>query len=228
MKKILIAVTSHSQYAKVHRATGLWLGEFVHFYEQFPADKFHIDVASPRGGKIPLDPKSVKPGAMDSVVRVFSTDHTKMRLLENTLVSSEVLQNNYDAIYYAGGHGAMWDFPDEKNFQHIAKNIYESGGVVSAICHGVAGLLNIQLSNGSYLVANRSMTGYSNREEFFGGTKNLAPYSLQDELRKRKADYSCSFIPFVPHVKVDGTLITGQNPFSTKALAKKVFQQLTL
>lgn len=227
MKRILVVATSQAQYENRNRPTGLWLAEFVHFYQQFPQDKFQIDVASPLGGKVPLDPISVKFTAMDVGVRKFYEDKSQMQLLENTLSSTQVLGNHYDAMYYTGGHGAMWDFPDEQNFQKIAKDIYESGGIVSALCHGVAGLLNIELSDGNYLVNNKNLTGYSDREEWLGGTKKIVPYSLEKELRKRGAKYSCSLIPFFPSVNVDGRLVTGQNFFSTKALAKKVFQMLT-
>jgi putative intracellular protease/amidase len=162
----------------------------------------------------------------DRVIRAFQADASRMSLLASTRKASEVRGDDYDAIYYTGGHGTMWDFPDEPSFQAAARRIYERGGWVAAVCHGVAGLLNIKLANGDYLIQRKRLTGYSDREESFGGTSRIVPYSLESELRARGADYVRSSVPFVPHAIVDGRLITGQNPFSTRALARLLRQSL--
>lgn len=227
MKKILIAVTNRARYEKVDRSTGLWLGELVHFHEEMTAAGIGMDIASPEGGRTPLDPESMRGLSVDAAIRAFQADPAKMALLERTQKASEVNAADYQAIYYTGGHGTMWDFPEEPSFQKIARALYEGGGWVAAVCHGVAGLINLSLSNGEPLVRGKRLTGYSDREEWAGRTREIVPYSLEDRLREKGAHYSRSFIPFRSHTEADGRLLTGQNPFSTKALAKRLRESLT-
>jgi putative intracellular protease/amidase len=226
MKKILIAVTNCAKYEASERATGLWLGELVHFYIELRSPDITLDIASPRGGATPIDPASLSRMVTDGEVRAFQADATMMALLERTRPASELRADDYDAIYYTGGHGTMWDFPDEPHFQAIARNIYERGGWVAAVCHGVAGLIGVKLGNGDYLIKGKRLTGYSDREELFGGTRKIVPYSLEARLRERGANYVRATVPFVPHALADGRLLTGQNPFSTRALARLLRQRL--
>lgn len=224
--KILVVVTNHAKYEQVNRPTGLWLGEFVHFYDEFRYPEVTIDLVSPSGGKSPLDPESTKRLVTDPAIRAFEADPAKMSLLDQTLKAADVQAERYDVIYYTGGHGTMYDFPDEPHLQAAARTIFEKGGWVVAVCHGVAGLLNIKLSNGEYLVTGKKLTGYSDREELFGRTKDLVPFSLEERLRERGAEYSRSFVPFVSNTQADGRLLTGQNPFSTRALARLLLERL--
>lgn len=145
-----------------------------------------------------------------------------MALLENTLSPQQVDPVRFDAIYFTGGHAVMWDFPDSAELQQITREIYERGGVVSAVCHGYCGLLNVRLSNGTLLVAGRRITGFSWPEEVLAGVARDMPYNAQAEMQKRGARYEKALLPFVPHAVVDGRLVTGQNPNSAKLTAKRV------
>jgi putative intracellular protease/amidase len=228
MKKILIAVTNWPKYERADRATGLWLGELVHFFNELRHPEIMLDIASPHGGATPIDPASLTRMVTDSDIRAFHADAARMRLLAHTKAAVTLRADDYDAIYYTGGHGTMWDFPDEPHFQSIARQIYERGGWVAAVCHGVAGLINIKLSNGEPLIKGKRLTGYSDREELLGGTRRIVPYSLEARLREHGANYVRSTLPFIAHVLADGHLLTGQNPFSTRALAKLLRKSMSL
>ncbi len=227
MKKILVVVTNHMKYEKKERNTGLWLGELVYFIEPIEKAGFSYDIVSPNGGNIPLDPESLKGYATDKSIKAFYGSQEKMGLLKNTKSINEVRPENYAAIYFTGGHGTMWDFPNNELLQKAAQIIYEQGGIVSAVCHGVSGLLNIKLSNGSLLINGKTVTGYSDFEEVLAGVAKQVPFSLQSELKARGAYYQKAFLPFVPYVRQSDRLITGQNPFSTKAVAKNVIETLS-
>ncbi|MBE2278737.1 MAG: type 1 glutamine amidotransferase domain-containing protein, partial [Rhodobacteraceae bacterium] len=132
----------------------------------------------------------------------------------------------YDAVFFTGGHGVMWDFPDSAGLQAIAREIWEGGGIVSAVCHGYCGLLNIRLSDGRLLVAGKRITGFSWTEEILAGVAGKMPYNAEAEMRQRGAQYTRQLLPFVPHVVADGRLITGQNPASAKATARRIARHL--
>jgi putative intracellular protease/amidase len=227
MKKILIVVTNCPKYERSDRATGLWLGELVHFYDELSQPGITLDLASPRGGATPLDPASLRRLVTDGAIRSFHADATRMALLARTRAAATLRAEDYEAVYYSGGHGAMWDFPGDAHLQAVTRHIYERGGWVAAVCHGVAGLLDVKLTTGEYLVKGKRLTGYSDREELFGATRRLVPYSLEARLRERGANYVRARVPFVAHALADGRLLTGQNPFSTRALARLLRQRLS-
>jgi putative intracellular protease/amidase len=226
--KILIVATNCNTYEIVKRPTGLWLGEFVHAYTIFNQHHIAFDIASPKGGAIPLDPESLKGYAMDKEIKTFYADAEKMKLLQNTICVNDIDATKYNAIYYTGGHGTMWDFLDNNALQNITSSIYQNDGIVSAVCHGVAGLLNVKLSDGKYLIASKNITGYSNLEERLIGTKKIVPFLLQDKLTEKGAHYQKGILPYLSKTVQDGRLLTGQNPFSTKALAKMIVQEISL
>lgn len=145
-----------------------------------------------------------------------------MALLQSTLRPDEIDPLHYDAIYFTGGHAVMWDFPDSEGLQHITRAIWENGGIVSSVCHGYCGLLNTRLSDGSLLVDGRKLTGFSWSEEVLAGVASLMPYNAEAEMKQRGARYDKALLPFVSHAVVDGRLVTGQNPGSAKATAKRV------
>lgn len=127
---------------------------------------------------------------------------------------------------FTGGHAVCYDFPDDPELQRLARETWESGGIVSSVCHGYAGLLNVKLSDGSYLVADKKLTGFSWNEEIVAGVKKLVPFNVEEEMRKRGAKYEKNLIPFTCRVTTDGKLVTGQNPFSAKGTAQKVISML--
>jgi putative intracellular protease/amidase len=225
-KRILAVVTNHREYPTRDDHTGLWFGELIHFYHPLDKAGYQIDIISPQGGAIPLDERSLSFLFMGKLEKQYQADTAFMEKLNHSLKPEDINPADYDAIYYTGGHGTMWDFPDAESLQAISRQIYENGGIVSAVCHGVAGLLNIRLSDGRYLVADQPVTGYSTFEEILAGVKNDVPYLLEDELKARGAQYKKSFLPFTPFVRSESRLITGQNPQSTKAVAKAVLKQL--
>lgn len=224
-KKILIVVTSVERYPEMPRATGLWLGEAVHFVEKVEAAGFAVDFVSPRGGNTPIDPASLGDMALP-IDWKFYANKSFMNRLGATLTPDQVNPSEYAAIYYAGGHGVMWDFPNDPPLQAISRRIYESGGVVSSVCHGAAGLLNIQLSDGKNLIAGKEVTGFSNDEERLAKLDTHVPFLTEDEMVKRGARYRKAEKPFVSFAVVDERLVTGQNPQSGAAVAEKVLDVL--
>ncbi|MGB7443026.1 MAG: type 1 glutamine amidotransferase domain-containing protein [Coleofasciculaceae cyanobacterium] len=218
-QKILTVVSSHQQFGDLTRKTGYWLEEVTHCHQVLSEAGFEIDFVSPQGGKPPMDEKSGD--EKDKTNKNFLNNQVAVNKLENSLLPSQVNPHDYEAIYFAGGHGAMWDFPDNTDLARIAVTIYEAGKIVSAVCHGSAGLLNIKLSNGKYLIENKKVAGFSNREESLLRLAKHVPFMLEDKLIKRGAIYKKG-LPFTPYTVVDERLVTGQNPFSTKRLAQEL------
>ncbi|MGY6172547.1 type 1 glutamine amidotransferase domain-containing protein [Candidatus Mycoplasma pogonae] len=223
-KKILIVLTNTPKYDKHNVNTGLWLGELTHFYNVVVKHGYQVDFLSPLGGEIPLDPISLK---LKGKYNKYLQDQSFINLaLKNTKAPNEINPDDYAAIYYTGGHGVMWDFPDNKDLQNIALQIYANGGYITAVCHGVVGLLNLQDQAGNYLVANKSITGFSNIEEYLINKHNKVPFFTEDEFKKRQAIFKKT-LPFLAYAIQDGRIITGQNPASPKKVAKLLITNLT-
>jgi putative intracellular protease/amidase len=224
--RILVIVTNEDKYKTNGDNTGLWLGELTHFYEVISKAGISIDIVSAKGGSIPLDPLSTSAALLDDVTKSYYENEEFMGLLKETKKSSDVKSEDYDAIYFTGGHGTMWDFPDTEDFQKLSSEIYEDGGIVSAVCHGVGALLNIKSKADKLLIKDKAITGYSNDEEVLANALEKIPFKLEDELKSRGAKYTKSLQPFTSYVVEDGRIITGQNPQSTKEVAEKVLQAL--
>lgn len=224
-KKILVVVTSTGKYPKMLRPTGLWLGEAVYFVEAVEAKGYLVDFVSPRGGYTPIDPASLGEMA-EPIDWEFYTNKTFMNRLGATSTPDQVRGEDYSAIYYAGGHGVIWDFPQDTRLQEISRRIYERGGVVSSVCHGAVGLLNIKLADGSHLISGKNVTGFSNEEERLAKLDQHVPYLTEDELIKRGARYRKADRPFTPFVVTSDRVVTGQNPQSGRAVAEGVLQLL--
>ena len=225
-KRILNVVTNVSHYEDPSEPTGLWLSELTHAYHVFAEAGYEQTIVSPQGGLSPLEPRSLKFPNYDKSAKAWKADDAKMALLANTAAPADIDSADFDAIYFTGGHAVMFDFPDSEGLQRISREIFERGGVVSSVCHGYAGLLNTTLSDGSLLVAGRKLTGFSWTEEVVARVDKLVPYNVEEEMKKRGALYEKGLVPFVPYVVVDGRLVTGQNPASAKATAKKVVEVL--
>ncbi len=219
-------VTNVSLYASGHFKTGLWLSELTHIYHAAKEKGYDITIASPQGGNVPIDPESLQYFTLDKVSATYWNDISFRELLNNSHHVSEVADEQYDLVYLAGGHGTMYDFPDDVLMQSVIRKQYESGKMVGAICHGVGGLLNVKLSNGEYLIKGKTMTGFDWFEETLARRKKEVPFNLEAAIKERGADLKKAFIPMTSHVVVDGNLITGQNPFSSKEMAKVVIEQL--
>ena len=213
-KKILVVLTSVEKYPNLPRATGLWLGEAVHFVHKVEAAGFKVDYVSPQGGYTPIDPHSLAADMATDIDWEWYHNKAFMNRLGATLKPSEIKPQDYVAIYYAGGHGVIWDFADNVELQTISRDIYEAGGYVSSVCHGAVGLLNILLSNGELLIKDKKVTGFSNEEEQLAGLAEFVPYLTETELTKRGARYEKAREPWAAYAIADGRLITGQNPAS--------------
>lgn len=225
--KMLIIVTNIDHYASQKRDTGLWLSELTHIYHAAKEKGYEITIASPNGGNVPIDPESLKRFTLDNVSKEYWNDPSFRALLKNSKSLAAISGTTFDAVYLAGGHGTMYDFPNDITMQDIIRRQYESGKMVAAICHGVGGLLNVKLSDGSYLLKNKKITGFNWFEESLARRKKEVPFNLEAALKERGADYKKAFIPMTSHVIVDGNLVTGQNPFSSKEMATVVMQELS-
>ena len=222
-KRILIAITNVDHYeTDPTHATGLWLSELTHAYDIFSERGFEQTIVSPAGGRSPLEPRSLKYPNYDKSARAWHENPARMSLLENTASPDEIDSTDYDAIYFTGGHAVMFDFPSNTGLQEITREIFERGGIVGAVCHGYCGLLDTRLSDGSYLVAGRNLTGFSWREEVLARVDKIVPYNVEERIQERGARYSKALLPFVSNTVVDGNLVTGQNPGSAKKTATKV------
>ncbi|KGE13456.1 type 1 glutamine amidotransferase domain-containing protein [Sphingobacterium deserti] len=226
MMKILIIVTNIGNYASGNLKTGLWLSELTHIYHAAKEKGYEITISSPRGGNVPIDPESLKHFTLDKISEQYWSEGDFRLLLENIEQLAALTQQEYDLIYLAGGHGTMYDFPDDSTIQSMVRNQYEKQKKVAAICHGVGGLLNVKLSDGEYLIKGKSMTGFDWFEETIARRKRDVPFNLEAAIKERGADLKKAFIPMTSNVVVDGNLITGQNPFSSREMAKVVIEQL--
>jgi len=223
-KKILVVLTNTAKYPSLNRATGLWLGEAVHFVDTVQKAGYTVDYVSPGGGYVPIDPHSLQ--MAPELDWHYYDDKSFMNRLGTSLSPGQVKADEYCAIYYTGGHGVMWDFPDNQPLQELARKIYEKNGVVAAVCHGVVGLLNIKLSDNRLLLKDRQVTGFSNTEEKLAELEGAVPFLTENELGARGGDYSKHDEPWKPFVMCDDRVLTGQNPASTQLLAEKVVEAL--
>jgi putative intracellular protease/amidase len=226
-KKILHIVTNVAHYDNKDHPTGLWLSELAHAWHIFEQHGFEQMIVSPLGGHVPLEPRSLKFPNYDKITKNWYTDADRMTLLENTLKPSDITSSDYDAIYFTGGHAVMYDFLDDENLQEITRDMFENGKVVSSVCHGCCGLLNVKLSEGNYLIDGRRITGFSWTEEVLARVNKLVPYNAEETAKERGALYTKAAFPFAPYVVADGNLVTGQNPGSAAATAKRVAQLLS-
>ena len=216
MKRVLFALTSHDKKGTTSgEPTGAYLPEIAHPHAVFVAAGYTVDLVSTRGGPVPLDGVD----RSDAVSAAFLDDVEIARQLRESPASTSVDPARYAAIFFAGGHGAMWDFPDAQAFSNAASAIYDAGGVVGAVCHGPAGLVNVRLSNGGYLVAGKAVTAFTNEEERAVKLDTLVPFLLETRLRERGARFEGA-PNWQEKVVVSERLVTGQNPASAAGVAK--------
>lgn len=222
-QKVLIVLTSHDELGESGLATGFWLPELTHPYYELIDAGYGVDVASIQGGMAPLDAKSYDES--DPYNNRFLADADLMRRVIRTEPLSAYEAADYAAVIYSGGSGPMWDFPNNPDVHRITRNMYEQGGVVAAVCHGPAALVNITLSNGEYLIAGKDVTGFSNLEEVDLQQTEYLPFLLEDRLAERGGRYLAAS-PWEKNVIVDGRLVTGQNPASAGGVAHAVMEIL--
>lgn len=221
--KVLIVLTSHTKLGNSGKKTGFWLPELTHPYYEFKKAGLTVDVASVQGGMAPVDQSSFE--EKDEYNERFLNDAKLMRKVMRSIPLSSINPKEYGAIVFSGGSGAMWDFPNNQHVNRISREIYESEGIVSAICHGPAALVDIRLTNGKYLVAGKRVSAFTNEEEGILGQTKILPFLLQDKLGERGAKHVYGKA-FEENVVVDGRLITGQNPKSAKKVAEIIIEKL--
>lgn len=223
--KILIVLTSHDALGNSGKKTGFWIEEFAAPYYVFADAGASITIASPMGGQPPVDPQSEAPEAQTPDTERFFKDDTAIDLVAHTFKLSEVDQSNYDAVFYPGGHGPLWDLANDKTSIQLIEDFYNHQKPIAFVCHAPAALVHVNDKNGDPLVKGKQLTGFSNTEEKAVKLDKIVPFLLEDELKKRGADYSKGN-DWESFVKQDGLLITGQNPASSAATAKLVLQTL--
>jgi putative intracellular protease/amidase len=223
-KKVLIVVTSFGE-LKGGEKTGIWLEEFATPYYLFAEKGIEVTIASPKGGKAPIDPRSTSDNFLTPSSKKFLGDAAAQDRLNNTVALNTVNAKDYDAIFYPGGHGPMWDLPDNSYSISLIESFYKSGKPVALVCHAPAALKNVKTKNGTYLVKGKTVAGFTNTEEQAAQTVALVPFSLEDMLKERGAKYEKG-ADWGPFAVQDGLLITGQNPASAELVAEKVISAL--
>ncbi len=217
-KAILIVVTSHDRIDDTHK-TGLWFEEFAVPYQLFRAQGYKITVASPKGGPTPLDPHNI-PQDIDS-----AETRAALQALDNTAPLASIDTAHFDAVFFPGGHGAMYDLPDNADVISMLRQYTEQDKVIAAVCHGPAALVGTILNNGTPMVAGRNVTMFTNEEEHAVELASLMPFMLESKLRELGAN-TVAGAPWQDHCMVDGKLVTGQNPQSSNSVANSVIRLL--
>ncbi|MDT2046214.1 type 1 glutamine amidotransferase domain-containing protein [Bacillus sp. 1780r2a1] len=217
-KHILMVVTTADKMNDDHK-TGLWLSEFGEAYLEFTKKGYNVTVASPLGGKAPVDDRSLEGDVPQEML------DTAIHL-ENTVKLDSIADVSiFDAIFLPGGHGTMFDLPDNEKLQAVIRELYEDNKIVAAVCHGPAGLVGVTLSDGTPLVAGKSVTAFTDEEERETTLDQFMPFLLETRLRELGANF-VGAANWTNHLQVEGNLITGQNPQSTISVAKEVIKQL--
>ena len=222
-QRVLFVLTSHDRLGDTGKETGFYLPEVTHPYEAFEQAGIEVEFVSPKGGKAPMTGVDLQ----DASNQAFLNDAAKVAKVEQTLTPTAIEASRYDAIFYAGGHGTMWDFPVNPELAAIAAQIYEAGGVVGAVCHGPAGLVPVSLSSGVPLVAGKTVAGFTNSEEIAVGLADTVPFLLADKLTELGATHTQAN-NFQAHVVVSERLVTGQNPASARGVGEQMVALMQL
>lgn len=217
-KSVLIIVTNQGTIEKTGDPTGLWLSEAAEPHRIFQGAGLKVDIASPEGGGVPLDPASTANDEADEYSDFIP-------LLGDTIKLKDVVVEAYDAIYFAGGHGAMYDFPNQKDVQNIVAFFKDDGRIIGSVCHGAATFADAKTRDGQYVVDGIKITGFTNSEEKAAGKDEDVPFALQSYLEGQGA----GFVPngdFEDHTVIDGNFVTGQNPASSESTANAIVDKL--
>lgn len=223
-KKVLFIVTSYDQVPNGTK-TGIWIEEFASPYFLLTAEGIEITIASPKGGKAPIDPKSTRPEFTTESVKRFFADASAQERLNNTVALKDIDATEYDAVFYPGGHGPMWDLPENPISIHIIESFYKAGKTVALVCHAPAALKNVKNENGDPFVKGKKVAGFTNTEEIAGKSTGEVPFMLEDMLIENGAIYQKG-ADWQSFAVSDGVLITGQNPASAEIVAEKIISAL--
>ncbi len=223
--KILMVLTSHDRLGDTGKKTGFWLEEFAAPYYVFKDAGADITLASPKGGQPPLDPKSDEPDAQTDATRRFGKDADASAALASTRVLADVANDNFDAVFYPGGHGPLWDLANDKDSIGLIESTYAAGKPVALVCHAPGALKKTRSADGESLVKGKKVTGFTNSEESAVGLTDVVPFLLEDMLKQSGANYEKKD-DWAVNVVSDGNLITGQNPGSSEAAAEALLALL--
>ncbi len=223
--KILFVLTSHSDLGDSGKKTGFWIEEFTTPYYVLADAGAEITIASPKGGQPPADPKSELADAQSDSTQRFYKDNVVIDKVAHSFKLQAIKQDDYDAVFYPGGHGPLWDLANDKTSIKLIEEFYNHQKPIAFVCHAPAALVNVKAENGEPLVKGKNVTGFSNTEEEVAKLTNVVPFLLEDELKKNGAHYSKGN-DWTSFVKQDGLLITGQNPASSKGVAELLLKTL--
>jgi putative intracellular protease/amidase len=223
--KVLIVLTSHDRLGDTGKKTGFWLEEFAAPYYVLKDAGVELTLASPKGGQPPLDPKSDLPENQTETTKRFRADAAAQAQLANTKKLADVSADDFGAVFYPGGHGPMWDMPDNATSIALIEAFVKADKPVGAVCHAPVAFVNVRGKDGEYLVKGKRVTGFTNTEEAAVGLDHIVPFLLEDRLKERGGVYSKS-ADFAPYVQVDGLLVTGQNPASSGPGAEALLKLL--
>ena len=225
MKKVLFVLTSHDQLGDTGKKTGFWIEEFAAPYYALLDKEVMITIASPKGGQPPIDPKSDEPAASTPATERFKKDTATQEKLSHTLPLSAVDESEYDAVFFPGGHGPMWDLAEDKDAIKLVEAFYYNKKPVAAVCHAPAVFRHTKNADGTPLVSGKKITGFSNTEEKAVQLTDVVPFLLEDVLKENGGIYS-KVDDWKPYAIIDGNLITGQNPASSEEVAEKLLEIL--
>ncbi|MGY8835705.1 MAG: type 1 glutamine amidotransferase domain-containing protein [Enterobacterales bacterium] len=224
-KKILMVLTSHAELGNTGEKTGFWVEEFAAPYYAFVDAGVEVALASPAGGQPPIDPTSTLVDFQTDATKRYDADSAAQTLMANTKVLSEVNSSDFDAVFYPGGHGPLWDLVDNTDSISLIESFVKEQKPVAAVCHASAAFLNVKDADGNALVAGKKVTGFTNSEEAAVQLTDIVPFLVEDELIKKGGDYQKTDDWGVLAL-VDGLVITGQNPASSELAAKKLLTKL--
>lgn len=223
MKKILMVLTSHSSMENTDSKTGVWLGEFTDPYYEFIDAGYAVTLSSPKGGKPPVDPMSELTENITESNRRFQDDEQAKAAFAHTTVLDQIRHTEFDAVFYPGGHGPIWDLAVDNNSGLLILDFLDSGKPVAAVCHGPAALISAERQRPGFLKG-KIISAFSNTEETLVGRSGNVPYQLQTRLEELGAMVKTALVPFLSHTETDGLLVTGQNPLSAAPTAKALIE----
>jgi putative intracellular protease/amidase len=223
--KVLMVLTSHNQLGDTGKKTGFWLEELAAPYFVFKDAGVHIALASPKGGQPPLDPKSTEPNSRTDLTLRFEKDPAAEAQLRNTVRLDSVKQEDFDTLFYPGGHGPMWDLAEDKDSIHLIESFLAAGKPIAIVCHSTGALRHVKAPDGKPLVSGKEVTGFTNGEEEEMVLTKVVPFLVEDEMLRLGAVFSKK-ANWAVHVVSDGLLITGQNPHSSGPAAKTLLAAL--
>jgi putative intracellular protease/amidase len=224
--KIAMILTSHDELGNTGKKTGFWLEEFAAPYYVFKDAGVALTLASPQGGQPPLDPKSDEPGAQTDATKRFKQDHDAQQALAHTVKLDTIEAADFDAIFYPGGHGPLWDLAEDQHSIRLIEQAYAAGTPVAVVCHAPGVLRHVKAPSGEPLVKGKPVTGFTNTEEEAVQLTHVVPFLVEDMLKEKGGTYS-KVADWQPYVVTAGHLITGQNPASSEPAAEELLKQLS-